>query len=341
MKKLSALDKLFFLLNSVAAALLIFSFVLPYLPPRTFAILSVLSLGVPLLILVNILFGIYWLLKMKRAVFLSLIVLIIGYRYVGSLYKFSGLKMEKNEGQLAVMSYNVRLFNVYDWIEKENIGSRIMDFITEENPDIICFQEFHDDPQAVHTAYPYKYEELSGQRMRHGQAIWSKYPFLSTGSIKFENTANNAIYADIITGNDTLRVYNVHLQSSRINPRAESLDQDGSTRLLKRMSETFEMQQDQAEKVLAHLKDAPYRTVVCGDFNNTAFSYVYKKLKQDFNDTFEYAGKGFGRTFFFRYFPVRIDFIFSHPELVIEGFKSYKIHLSDHYPIMTTLSLDR
>ncbi len=93
MKKLSALDKLFFLLNSVAAALLIFSFVLPYLPPRTFAILSVLSLGVPLLILVNILFGIYWLLKMKRAVFLSLIVLIIGYRYVGSLYKFSGLKM--------------------------------------------------------------------------------------------------------------------------------------------------------------------------------------------------------------------------------------------------------
>lgn len=341
MKNLSAIDKLLFLLNSIAAALLLFSYILPYLPPRTFAILSVLSLGVPLLILINIIFGIYWLLKMKRAVILSLFVLVVGFKYVGSFYKFSGGKSEYSDKQLSVMSYNVRLFNVYNWIEEDSIGSKIMKFISDENPDVICFQEFHPDAQIVSEAYPYKYEELSGERMKHGQAIWSKFPFINSGSIRFENTANNAIFADLVRGEDTLRLYNVHLQSSRINPQAESLDQDGSKRLMNRVSETFKMQQDQAEKVLAHLKTSSHKAVVCGDFNNTAFSYVYKLIKQDFIDAFESAGKGFGRTFVFKYFPVRIDFILSHPDLAIVGFKSYDTHLSDHYPIMSTLSLDR
>ncbi|MBT8269881.1 MAG: endonuclease/exonuclease/phosphatase family protein [Bacteroidia bacterium] len=340
MKGLKIHDKLIFLINSIAAALLLFAYILPYLSPKSFALVSVLSLGVPLLILINALFALYWLLKVKRPVFLSVIVLLIGFRYIGSLYKFSGSKDSEQANQISLMSFNVRLFNVYDWIDSEGISKKAMKFISSENPDIVCFQEFHPDPDVFNEAYPYKFEDVSGERMKHGQAIWSKYDFLNKGSITFENTANSAIYADLITGSDTIRVYNVHLQSSGISSQADNIDQNSSKRLLKRVTETFKMQQDQAEKVVAHMKSSPYKIIVCGDFNNTAYSYVYNLIKGDLNDAFEVGGHGFGRTFAFRYFPVRIDFILSDQDFSVNGFKTYDIRLSDHFPIKAELTLD-
>ena len=100
------------------------------------------------------------------------------------------------------------------------------------------------------------------------------------------------------------------------------------------------MQQLQAELFLKHRNECQYKMVVCGDFNNTAFSYVYRKLKAGLNDTFKEAGNGFGRSYDFKFFPVRIDFILSDEAFSVNGFKSYNQHYSDHYPIMATLSLE-
>jgi endonuclease/exonuclease/phosphatase family metal-dependent hydrolase len=80
--------------------------------------------------------------------------------------------------------------------------------------------------------------------------------------------------------------------------------------------------------------------IVCGDFNNTAFSYVYKIIKYGLTDTFREAGNGFGRSYEFKYFPVRIDFILADEAFNVNGFKTYSEHYSDHYPIMATISLD-
>ena len=56
MKKLHLIDKIVFVFNVIVAAILLVSFILPFLPPKTFSILSVLSLSVPILILFNVLF---------------------------------------------------------------------------------------------------------------------------------------------------------------------------------------------------------------------------------------------------------------------------------------------
>ena len=40
------------------------------------------------------------------------------------------------------MSYNVRLFNAYGWINDPDISNKIEALIQEENPDVICFQEY-------------------------------------------------------------------------------------------------------------------------------------------------------------------------------------------------------
>ncbi|MCB0382036.1 MAG: endonuclease/exonuclease/phosphatase family protein [Psychroserpens sp.] len=340
MKNLRGFDKLIFVVNSLMAFVLLLSYVLPFMATKQFAILSVLSLAVPALIIINILFAVYWLLNVKRQLLLSLIVLVIGYNHVFSLYKFSSSKNVDDSQNISVMNYNVRLFNAFNWIKDVNVKQDISDFIAEKQPDILCMQEYRPDSEVLLEGY-YKYEELSGKQVKNGQAIFTKFPIVNSGSIEFPNTSNNAIFADIVKGADTIRIYNVHLQSLGIDPAMEKLKEENSENLLKRVSSTFKMQQFQTELFLKHKKQCPYKMIICGDFNNTAYSYVYKEIKGNLKDAFKQAGNGFGRTFDFKFFPVRIDFVLVDEGFKVNSFKTYDVKLSDHYPVMAKVKLEK
>lgn len=323
------------------AMLLLLSYLLPLLPPKTFSILAVLNLGVPFLILANTLCFLYWLVKTKKQMLISLMVLVIGYLFYGSLYKFSASKTVENDNNFKVMNYNVRLFNLYDWISEKGIETKIGDFLKTQAPDILSLQEYHPHENVDLSFFKYKYEKLSGKKVKYGQAIFSQFPIINSGSVEFPNTSNNAIYADIVKGTDTVRVYNIHLESLHIDTNVESLKKEDSERLFNRVSNTFKMQQFQTELFLMHKKQCKYNIIICGDFNNTAFSYVYRTIRGDLNDAFKVAGNGFGRTYNFKFFPVRIDYIFTDDAFNVTGFKTYNEHYSDHYPIMATLGLDK
>lgn len=339
MKKLKFFEKIIFFFNSVAAFVLLLSYILPFLPPKTFSALSVLGLAVPFLIIFNAIFFLYWLVKIKKQLVLSLLVLIIGYLSFGSLYKFSESKAIESNGNVSVMNYNVRLFNLYKWITEDAIETQLVDFIKTESPDILTLQEYHPHKNIDLSFYEHKYEKLSGKKVKYGQAIFSKFPIVNSGSITFPDTANNAIFADVVKGTDTIRVYNIHLQSLRINTKVEELTTEESEKLFNGIGQTFKMQQSQTELFLKHKRDCSYKMIVSGDFNNTAFSYVYKELKEDLNDTFKAAGNGFGKTYNFKFFPMRIDFILADPEFKINSFKTYDVEFSDHYPVMAKVSL--
>ena len=341
MKKLKGINKIIFFFNSLVAAMLLLSYLLPYVAPKSFAFLSILSLAVPLLIILNMLFMLYWLLKVKKQLLVSLLVLILGYNHVTSLYKFTSSTDIKDRDNLTVMNFNVRLFNLYNWIPEDNVETNIVALIKEAAPDVISFQEYHPHDNVDLSFYKHKYEVLSGTRVQYGQAIFSKYPIIDSGSVAFPNTANNAIYADIVKGIDTIRIYNVHLQSLRIDADVENLKNADSEALIKRVGETFKMQQLQTELFVAHKASSPYKLVICGDFNNTPYSYVYKEIKGDLIDAFQEAGNGFGRSFDFKYFPIRIDFILVDNAFNVNGFKTFEDKLSDHYPILTKISLHK
>ncbi|MBR9756484.1 MAG: endonuclease/exonuclease/phosphatase family protein [Algicola sp.] len=340
MKKLKLFDKLIYLINALVATLLLLAYTLPLLPPKQFAVLSVLSLSVPFLIMVNVCFFTYWLVKVKKQMLLSLLVLTIGYFSFGALYKFSSSgKTQFSKNTLSVMNYNVRLFNLYDWIKEKDIEDSIARFIKRKSPDVLCLQEYHPHKDIDLSFYSHKYEKLSGKNVKYGQAIFSKYPIVNSGSVEFPETSNNAIFADIVKGSDTIRVYNVHLQSLRIDTNVEKLKKEDSERLLKRVGQTFKMQQFQTELFLLHKKQCRHKMIISGDFNNTAYSYIYKKIKGDLKDSFEEDGNGFGRTYNFKFFPVRIDFILADASFEIESFKTFDEEFSDHYPIMSYLKL--
>ena len=327
----------------MVALLLLLSFGLSYIPPQTFSLISILSLSVPLLIVLNIIFVVYWTVKLKKQVILSLLVLVVGYNQVLSFYKFSEDNRQLSEDTFTVMSYNVRLFNLYNWIDDITIPSKIQNFITKESPSIVCFQEYDSRTNLDFKTHPFKHQTNPSTYNKSELAILSTYKILNTGFIDFPNSANSAIYADIIIKTDTLRVYNVHLQSSGIdaNVNVETLDSEQSNKLLKRLGITFKAQQSQAERVAAHVAKSPYKVLICGDFNNTVYSYVYRILKGDLLDAFETSGSGFGRTFDFKYFPVRIDFILADKRYKARRFQNYEVPYSDHFPILTELTLNR
>jgi len=339
MKKLKFWNKIIFVINSLVAFLLLISYILPYISPKSFATLSVLSLGVPLLILLNILFFIYWLLCVKKQLLLSLFVLLLGWNYINSMYKFSSSKHVNDANNISVMSFNVRLFNFYSWLPSKTVKEDIVGLIKTDQPDIVCLQEYRSgDP--VHFEGYYNFNAEYDKKIKGGQVIYSKYPIVQSGSLEFANTYNNAIFVDIVKQKDTLRIYNLHLQSLGTRPSVNNLNKENSERFFKQVSNTFKAQQEQVELFLKHKSECKYKTIVTGDFNNTAFSYVYKEIKGDnLNDTFEEAGNGLGRTYELRRIPLRIDFILADKDFVVNGFKTYDVKLSDHYPIKAILKL--
>ena len=341
MKKLFWLNKLLFILNSLFAFLLLLSYLIPFISPNRFPTISIFSLVVPVLIIVNILFSIYWVIKLKKQFLLSTLILLVGFQYINSLYKISEKKILLND-DVKIMSYNVRVFNIYKWKKEgqEETLKLVKDFIKEKDPDIICFQEFL---TAYDVNFDYKYKFINNNPNKDisyfGQAIFSRYEIINSGSLNFNSLANNAIFVDLVKNNDTVRIYNVHLESQKIQLNKENFGEKDSDKLLKRFQNTFKKQADQAEKLLAHEETSNYKTIICGDFNNTAFSYVYKQLKNSKKDAFIDAGKGFGKSYDY-IFPARIDFILTDKNITINNFKTFDIQYSDHFPVMARLNFD-
>lgn len=342
MKRLGWFDKFLFLLNSLFAALLLLAYILPYLPPSSFALISVLSLTVPLFIIINFAFFLFWLIRFKKHFLLSFIVLLLGFNHLTSVYEVSTNEDEPGEADISVLSYNVKQFNQYGWSEEKDMPKRISDFIRGENPDIVSIQEYFTGEISLAESYPYKYIKLKNESSYFGNAIFSKYPIINSGSLDFPSkTNNNAIYTDVVVGNDTLRIINVHLQSFSLKPDVDNLEREETKRVFKGMGQTFVRQEEQIKMVLETANEVPYKAIILGDFNNTAYSYIYREvLAAGYNDAFKIVGHGFGRSFDFDYFPLRIDYILVDESLRVTSFKTMEKPFSDHFPIMATIKLD-
>ena len=324
--------------NLLAAFLLLISFILPYLPPKSFPTLSLLSLIVSLLIIVNIIFAIYWAVQFRRRFLVSFTVLLISYFYFNVFYEVSSEgDVSQYKNTLSVLSYNVRLFNAYEKNPKTDAPQIISEMLFEENPDVVCVQEYYKPNAIDFSAYKYQYIHFKSEKAKLGHAIFSKYPLINTGAFDFEETYNNTLYADVVKGTDTIRIYSLHLQSLGIIPRVSFLQESDNEKLRKRVSRAFEMQQNQVEAILAHKAKTKHPVILSGDFNNTPFSYSYRKLKDGMQDAFRERGNGLGTTFKFEKYPMRIDYIFASEGLEILLFDTLKKTFSDHYAVRATV----
>ena len=184
--------------------------------------------------------------------------------------------------------------------------------------------------------------------MPYRSSVWST---LDQGAIRFENSTNSMVWADIQVEGRRLRVYSVHLQSNHISGDAAKLREKGDLQeretwvgikgILRKYKRATQLRAEQAEQVAAHIAQSPYPVIVCGDFNDTPVSYAYHHILQSrrLADAFRKSGSGPGFTYGGVLPALRIDFILTDPELDLRNHDRYRESFSDHFPVLCEIDL--
>lgn len=345
MKK--ALRIAFFIFTLICYASVFFS-------PKHFWIFGFLSLAIPVLLLVHITLLILNIPRLKKAFFVHLIAIIIGFAFVKATYSVSS---NEDEGKLKVLSYNVRVFNNYTDLKNEDYVSskKMINWSVENDADIKCFQEYYNKDRSEifniknkltkagwkHNHRKIVLRDRSGAEF--GITIFSRYPIINSGEI-YDQDKNfmNSIFADVIVEDDTIRIYNTHLESMSINEE----DVVNTDRLAQSYKETgyrlrrgFTSRSLQVEALVKHIKDSPHKIILCGDLNELPYSYPYFALRNHLNNAFEKAGNGFGFTYNGKLFFLRIDNQFFSDDFIIQDFRTHRnANCSDHFPLTGTYS---
>ena len=242
-------------------------------------------------------------------------------------------------GELKVMSYNVRSFGIYDELPSKTALNGIRAFVKKEDPDLICIQEPYYNSSKEFKDFPYRSLEYVHMEGKGLLAIFSKYPILETGLLNLPKTNSNGVFVDIAYKDETIRIYNVHLESLGITPGQGILKNEPTDKIYNGINHAFRKQMEQADVISSHLAASPHKSILCGDFNNGQYSSVYNTIKGDLQDAFLEKGTGYGRTYLFHGLPFRIDFIFADDAFEVKSFTNYDVQYSDHYPVMASFKL--
>ena len=138
---------------------------------------------------------------------------------------------------------------------------------------------------------------------------------------------------------DTIRVYNLHLQSIRLSENdyavfeSDQEENSGFFAVLAKVKAAYPIRASQTDKVIEHISHSPHPVVVCGDFNDTPMSYTYSQFISSLTDSFRNTSFGIGKTYAGKIPAGRIDYIFHSPELGSQNFTIQEEVLSDHYAI--------
>jgi len=364
-----------FLANCIAAIGLFLAFLAQYMPPNWLSYSAFCGLGFLYILAFNALFVILWLPLKYPFALISLALILLN---VGNIDKHYQLKGTEKPPQcvncIKVMSYNVKLFGLYDTNDKkirQHNKNKILQYIHDEQPDIVCFQEyFYDHSGKLFNTTDtllsvlklknknYHFEHFTTNRgeLYFGLATFSKNKIVGKGVVEMPDSSVIATYIDFKQKNDTVRVYNCHLASIhfeyedykignhlKINIMNDPKWQKKAKILFKKLKIAFEVREKQSKILKNHLKHCPHYVIVCGDLNDSPASYAYNKVASGLKDSFRESGNELGTTYLGEIFPkFRIDYI-----LHDKAYKSYghtvgtNISISDHYPVYTWISLYR
>ncbi|MFA6335012.1 MAG: endonuclease/exonuclease/phosphatase family protein [Bacteroidales bacterium] len=308
--------------------------------PNRNSFVPFLGLILPVILFIALLLVIYWLFNKSWLSIIPMLAIVINYNYIFSMVQlnpFSGRRYDKINSNIKIATYNIHGFN---YIFNEVSVNYIADYLAGEGVDILCMQEFMPpeilNMEEVKSAFdflPYSSIHKDSQD-EIGLAIFSKYPITNSAKIHFALTSNGALWADInLPGGKVVRVINAHLQTTGMN-RVHYSNIESSIDL---MGKNFKQRAIQANIIKSFTDTTKVPVILCGDFNDTPSSYVYKKAKGNLIDGFKEAGSGIGSTFMHKANLIRIDYIMYSKELKGVRYYSNSLKWSDHNPVLTEL----
>jgi len=355
MGKLAVQKYFSFMILIITALMMIFTFVGLFggnVNPAGNTARSLMVYALPVLIIGNAILLIYWLIMRRwHWALMPFITLLCCIPYIGTLYQFGELDeaIEKQPG-LKIASYNVALFS------REASGFMAQDILSEmkkQKVDILCFQEYSDQSGDKKNSDSYKEYFPYMVMGQHDMVIYSRYPIVRSKNIPFEMTNNSAMWVEVKVQEQVIRVYNAHLETTGISGTmhraAKAQVTTGmeveSNRLLRALYGNYTIgmmaRAGQANVLAMDMRESEVPVIVCGDFNDVPYSYVYNTMLGDKVDGFKECGSGYMYTFRGGKKKVRIDYIFH--DKTFKGMSFYKKELtySDHFPVFMKIDLNK
>jgi endonuclease/exonuclease/phosphatase family metal-dependent hydrolase len=371
------ISKKFFIAANIIAALL---FILGCYGGFFFKmgwIMGLLPLAAFYLFILLILFIVFWLFVKRGWSLISLAAIAITIKPLYNIMPFrlaSTFDETAKAEDMRVMSWNVAQFDLLYNKQRPDIRDDMLALINRYKPDVACFQEMVAGDTLVNLNTPYyrKYSFFSVfeyaaklnfpehffsydfrddflNHQHFGLMIFSRYPIVKRQTLSFppHNYNSNFQYADIVKDGDTIRVFNIHLQSLKFgpgnlayidDPTLESKkDIERSKNILGKLKYGFAERKRQADRIKAEIDKSPYPVIVCGDFNDVPNSYAYSAIGDGLQNAFVEKGSGLGRTFSGIAPTLRIDNIFAGKAFSVNQFLRVPVKLSDHFPVITDL----
>jgi endonuclease/exonuclease/phosphatase family metal-dependent hydrolase len=362
-------------LNAVALVVLLFSCLAEYIEPSQIWQLSFIGFAFPVVLIVNVVFLLIWILKRDAFGLFPLIGIVLTWNFIQSTFALN-FRGENKEAGIKLMTWNVKNFDLYNWSQNAKTREKMMALIRNENPDVLCMQEFYSNNQFfknveyISDTLGYKYfyfppsvelNKLPKTKLQKtlwqqgilnqqwGVATFSKFPITDTGHIDFNNSfANNCIYTDLDMHGKTLRLYNVHFQSMHLGyddyATLDSLEDNKTASwkslksILRKVKRAFAKRTEQSNAVADNIEAFNGTKALCGDFNDVPVSYTYNTTIGNLKDAFVEKGKGFGATFANKLSIFRIDYTLFDKTIKINSCRTIRKNLSDHYPVISTFS---
>ena len=254
---------------------------------------------------------------------------------------------------LTVLTYNTHQMGMYEKASQ----NRVVRYLQKQDADIVCLQEvdvYKNDhyltlPELRDALkkYPYTYYDFKIYNSRHqyGIVVFSKYPLRNKHTIRYTSRGNISNYCDVIVGKDTLRLFNNHLESNKldITDLPDSIDsealKESAHRISDKLGSARQIRHEQVKAIREEINQSPYPVIVVGDFNDVPLSYTYLKMRgHDLRDCFLESSVGkWGATLTKRKIGIRIDYILCSKKLKPAAFRVDRVNYSDHYPVTATI----
>jgi len=209
----------------------------------------------------------------------------------------------------------------------------------------------------LHDSYYHlkNYVDMKDRKKIFALATFSRWPIARIGHLRMKERNTFAIFTDLVMEQDTVRVYNIHLESIRFGKNDysfyaqltdQTIEQDksfnlkeGFFKIFSKIKKAFVIRANQVELLKQDIARSPYPVIVCGDFNDTPASYTYRRMTEGMNDSFRKAGNGiFGSTYTGNFPSFRIDYILFDDAFTAFNYSKSNVNLSDHYPIQVFLN---
>ena len=370
--------KFFILSNLIVAILFLVGCYNHFFTSAVWWPIGFLTLSLLYLLIVLFIFFIFWLFIKPAWALIFVVAVALSFQHITNIIPFRvsyRFNVEKSPSDLRVMSWNVAQFDIMKVKKNPNTYQDMLNLINQYQPDVACFQEMvsGDTLADLNTPYykefafysifefanklafpdylySYNFKENFMNQQHFGIIIFSKYPIINKQTVsQYPNDYNSTFqYVDIVKENDTVRIFNLHLQSLRFSTtnlnyiKNPSIKLDTglakSRNLLSKFKNGFLRRRIQAGRVKEEIDKSPHPVVVCGDFNDVPNSYSYETIGDGLQDAFVEKGYGIGRTYSGISPTLRIDHIFVDNRFSVNQYIRIPKKLSDHFPIIADIT---